>query len=33
MQLADDSGNPVSWGRHVSDDEYAQAPTLEEGDR
>src|SRR4051794_27613262 len=33
MQLADDSGSPVSWGRHVSDDEYAQAPTLEDGDR
>src|SRR5213075_3467428 len=31
MQLADDSGSPVSWGRQVSDDEYAQAPTLEEG--
>jgi quercetin dioxygenase-like cupin family protein len=33
MQLADDSGSPVSWGRHVSDDEYAQAPTLEDGGR
>jgi len=33
MQLADESGSPVSWGRHVSDDEYAQAPTLEDGDR
>jgi quercetin dioxygenase-like cupin family protein len=31
MQLADDSGSPVSWGRHVSDDEYAQAPTRESG--
>ena len=33
MQLADESGSPVTWGRHVSDAEYAQAPTLEEGDR
>jgi quercetin dioxygenase-like cupin family protein len=33
MQLADESGSPVSWGRHVSDDEYARAPTLEDGDR
>jgi quercetin dioxygenase-like cupin family protein len=33
MHLADESGSPVSWGRHVSDEEYAQAPTLEDGDR
>ena len=33
MQLADDSGSPVSWGRHVSDEEYAEAPTLEDGGR
>ena len=33
MHLADESGSPVTWGRHVSDAEYAQAPTLEEGDR
>jgi hypothetical protein len=26
MQLADESGSPVTWGRHVSDAEYAQAP-------
>jgi quercetin dioxygenase-like cupin family protein len=26
MQLADESGSPVAWGRHVSDEEYAQAP-------
>jgi quercetin dioxygenase-like cupin family protein len=25
MQLADETGSPVTWGRHVSDDEYAQA--------
>jgi quercetin dioxygenase-like cupin family protein len=29
MQQADDSGNVVEWGRHVSDDEYAQASLLE----
>ena len=33
MQLADESGSPVSWGRHVSDEEYAEAPTLEDGGR
>ena len=32
MQLADESGSPVNWGRHVSDDEYAQAPSLEGSD-
>lgn len=26
MQQFDDSGNPVSWGRHVTDEEYAAAP-------
>jgi quercetin dioxygenase-like cupin family protein len=29
MQQADSEGNFVAWGRHVSDDEYAQAPSLE----
>ena len=33
MQQADDDGNVVEWGRHVSDEEYAQAPPLEEGGR
>jgi len=33
MHLADESGSPVTWGRHVSDDEYAQAPALEDADR
>jgi hypothetical protein len=33
IQQADDNGNVVEWGRHVSDDEYAQAPSLEGGDR
>ena len=28
MQLADETGSPVSWGRQVSDDEYAQAPKV-----
>src|SRR3954470_4376050 len=26
MQLADESGSPVTWGEHVSDAEYGQAP-------
>src|SRR5438874_13357175 len=33
LQLADDSGSPVTWGEHVSDEQYAQAPSLEEGGR
>jgi hypothetical protein len=33
MQQADDNGDVVEWGRRVSDDEYAQAPSLEDGDR
>jgi quercetin dioxygenase-like cupin family protein len=28
MQQADDDGNVVEWGRHVSDDEYALTPGL-----
>ena len=32
MQQADEDGKPVDWGRHVGEDEYAQAPTLGEGD-
>jgi quercetin dioxygenase-like cupin family protein len=27
MQQNDESGSPVTWGRHVTDDEYAAAPT------
>src|SRR3954471_6949898 len=27
MQQADDDGNVVTWGKHVSDDEYAQEPS------
>ena len=30
MQQANEQGTPVEWGRHVSDDEYAQAPPLGE---
>lgn len=33
MQQADEQGNVVVWGRHVSDDEYAQAPSLGDGGR
>jgi quercetin dioxygenase-like cupin family protein len=33
IQQADEAGSPVTWGRHVSDAEYAPAPTLGEGDR
>jgi quercetin dioxygenase-like cupin family protein len=33
MQLADETGSPVSWGEQVSDEQYAQAPALEAGDR
>ena len=28
MQQADDEGNVVTWGDHVTEDEYAQAPPL-----
>ena len=33
IQQADETGSPVTWGRHVSDDEYAQAPPIEDGGR
>jgi quercetin dioxygenase-like cupin family protein len=26
IQQADESGSPVTWGRHVTDEEYARAP-------
>jgi quercetin dioxygenase-like cupin family protein len=32
MQLADETGSPVTWGRHVTDDEYAQPPSQEGSD-
>jgi quercetin dioxygenase-like cupin family protein len=28
MQQTDDAGSVVTWGEHVSDDEYAQAPAV-----
>jgi quercetin dioxygenase-like cupin family protein len=28
MQQADEQGNVVGWGKHVSDEEYAQAPSI-----
>ena len=30
MVEVDDKGNSATWGVHVSDDEYAAAPTAEE---
>ena len=32
MQLADESGSPVTWGEHVSDEQYGQPPTPERGE-
>jgi quercetin dioxygenase-like cupin family protein len=29
IQQTDESGNPVHWGRHVTDEEYAAASTIE----
>jgi len=29
MQEVDDSGSPVSWGEHVSDEEYRVAPSAD----
>jgi quercetin dioxygenase-like cupin family protein len=31
IHQADETGSPVSWGEHVSDEQYAQAPSIEEG--
>jgi quercetin dioxygenase-like cupin family protein len=33
MQQADDAGSVVTWGDHVTDDEYAQAPAIDGGGR
>jgi quercetin dioxygenase-like cupin family protein len=30
MQQADENGNVVNWGEHVTDEEYGQAPDLTE---
>jgi quercetin dioxygenase-like cupin family protein len=29
MQLADESGSPVTWGEHVSDEDYGKAPSID----
>ncbi len=29
IQETDDSGSPVTWGKHVTDEEYAQAPSID----
>lgn len=29
IQMADESGSPVTWGEHVSDAEYARAPAID----
>ena len=28
MQLADESGSPVTWGAHVTDEQYGEAPEV-----
>ena len=33
IQQADEQGNVVTWGEHVTDAEYANAPSLEAGGR
>jgi quercetin dioxygenase-like cupin family protein len=33
IQLADDEGNFVAFGEHVSDEQYGQAPALTEGQK
>jgi quercetin dioxygenase-like cupin family protein len=32
MQHADEAGSVVAWGEHVSDEQYAQAPPITEGE-
>ena len=32
MQQANDAGEVVAWGEHVSDDEYGAAPSIAEGE-
>jgi quercetin dioxygenase-like cupin family protein len=29
MQQVDDQGNPVTWGQHVTDEEYGAAPPID----
>jgi hypothetical protein len=31
IQQADETGSPVTWGEHVSDEQYAQSPSIEKG--
>ena len=33
MQQADEDGNVVAWGQHVTDDEYGKAPAIDGGRR
>jgi quercetin dioxygenase-like cupin family protein len=33
VQQADERGSPVTWGEHVTDEEYAAAPAIEEASR
>jgi quercetin dioxygenase-like cupin family protein len=33
MQLMDDSGSPVTWGEHVTDEVYGEAPDVTEVSR
>ena len=30
IQQADESGSPVTWGEHVTDEQYGQAPDVSE---
>lgn len=30
MQEVDDTGSPVTWGEHVTDEQYAQAPAFDD---
>jgi hypothetical protein len=32
IQQADEQANVVTWGEHVSDEQYARAPSLTEGE-
>jgi hypothetical protein len=32
MQQANDVGEVVSWGEHLSDEQYGQAPSIAEGE-
>jgi quercetin dioxygenase-like cupin family protein len=32
MQQADDEGNVVTWGDHVTDEHYGHAPSIKEGE-